>query len=92
MRRHEALRILGLEDGADEAAIRAAYTRVLRSAHPDTGDFVGNMPLVLRRAKTARDLLLSEYSGKIATCKICGGVGSMRNVACPACGGKGRMR
>jgi DnaJ-domain-containing protein 1 len=31
----EALEVLGLEAGADEAAIRAAHRRLIRLVHPD---------------------------------------------------------
>jgi hypothetical protein len=37
MSRAEALRILGLEEGADEAEIRAAHRRLMRQHHPDSG-------------------------------------------------------
>lgn len=37
MSRAEALRILGLEEGADESEIRAAHRRLMRQHHPDSG-------------------------------------------------------
>ncbi|SME87998.1 hypothetical protein SAMN06265365_10137 [Tistlia consotensis] len=37
MSRDEALQVLGLEEGADEAAIRAAHRRLMRQFHPDSG-------------------------------------------------------
>ncbi len=33
----DALRVLGLEDGADADAIKAAYRRLMRQMHPDHG-------------------------------------------------------
>ncbi len=37
MSRAEALQILGLEEGADASAIRAAHRRLMRQYHPDSG-------------------------------------------------------
>ena len=37
MSRGEALEVLGLEPGAEEAEIRAAHKRLLRLVHPDRG-------------------------------------------------------
>lgn len=37
MSREEALQILGLETGADEAAIKAAHRRLMKRVHPDQG-------------------------------------------------------
>lgn len=37
MSRGEALEILGLEEGADEAAVKAAYHRLMQQVHPDRG-------------------------------------------------------
>ena len=37
MSRREAYRILGLEEGANEAAIRAAHRRLMMQNHPDKG-------------------------------------------------------
>ncbi len=37
MSRAEALSILGLDEGAGEADIRAAYKRLMQKVHPDVG-------------------------------------------------------
>lgn len=52
--RAEALAILGLDDAADEAAIRAAHRRLMRAAHPDQG----GSDWLAARLNAARDLLL----------------------------------
>lgn len=54
MTREEALAILGLTEGADEAAIRAAHRRLMRAAHPDQG----GSDWLAARINQARDVLL----------------------------------
>jgi hypothetical protein len=54
MTRAEALEILGLAEGADQDAIRAAHRRLMRSAHPDQG----GSAWLAARINAARDLLL----------------------------------
>ncbi|MFC4169418.1 J domain-containing protein [Teichococcus aestuarii] len=54
MDRAAALALLGLEEGADAAAIRAAHRRLMRAAHPDRG---GSAALAAQLNR-ARDLLL----------------------------------
>jgi hypothetical protein len=54
MSRGEALEVLGLEPGADEAEIRAAHKRLLRLVHPDRG----GSAFLARRVYAARDTLL----------------------------------
>jgi hypothetical protein len=54
MSRGEALEVLGLEPGADEAEIRAAHKRLLRLVHPDRG----GSAYLARKVYQARDTLL----------------------------------
>jgi DnaJ-domain-containing protein 1 len=54
MTREEALQVLGLASGADEAAIRAAHRRLMRGAHPDQG----GSDWLAARLNEARDTLL----------------------------------
>ncbi|WP_414900454.1 J domain-containing protein [Sphingomonas flavalba] len=52
----EARSLLGLDEGADADAIRAAHRRIIARVHPDAG---GSAELA-RRTNIARDLLLAE--------------------------------
>ena len=56
MTRKEALRVLGLAEGADEKQVRAAYKQLMQKLHPDLGgsDYLAS---VVNRAK---DVLLGE--------------------------------
>ncbi|WP_128080139.1 J domain-containing protein [Roseicella frigidaeris] len=54
MSREEALAVLGLAEGADAAAIRAAHRRLMRAAHPDQG----GSDWLAARINQARDTLL----------------------------------
>lgn len=54
MSRGEALEVLGLEPGAEEADVRAAHKRLLRLVHPDRG----GSAWLARRIHQARDTLL----------------------------------
>jgi hypothetical protein len=52
----EARRILGVEEGATKAEIQAAYTRLMRLAHPDKGGTAG----LAAQLNAAREKLLSN--------------------------------
>ncbi len=54
MSRPDALRVLGLDEGADASAVRAAYRRLMKKVHPDQG---GSAELAAR-VREARDVLL----------------------------------
>ncbi len=56
MTRDEAYEILGLRPGASEADIRAAYHRLMRAAHPDSG----GSDWLASRINQARDVLLGS--------------------------------
>jgi len=56
MTQAEALAILGLAEGADEDAIRAAHRRLMRAAHPDQG----GSAWMAARLNAARDVLLGK--------------------------------
>jgi hypothetical protein len=56
MSREEAYSVLGLAPGASEEQIRAAYMRLMRTAHPDNG----GSDWLATRVNMARDVLLAR--------------------------------
>jgi hypothetical protein len=55
MSRAEAYRVLGLQEGADEAEIREAYHRLISGVHPDKG----GSSFLAAQVNRARDVLLA---------------------------------
>ncbi len=80
MTRDEALRVLGLEDGATEADVKAAYKEMAQILHPDK--FKGNKRLEERateqfkRVNEAKDYLLGKGSASRRGSAWPGGGGS----------------
>jgi curved DNA-binding protein CbpA len=56
MTRAQALGILGLEPGADDAAVREAHRRLISLVHPDHG----GSGFLAAQVNRARDLLLGR--------------------------------
>ena len=56
MTRQEALDLLGLQDGADEDAIKAAHRRLMKQVHPDAGGSAHLAALI----NQAKDVLLGR--------------------------------
>jgi hypothetical protein len=57
MTEQEAYDVLGLEPGADEAAIRKAHRRLMQRVHPD----LGGTDFLAARINAAKDFLLSTH-------------------------------
>jgi hypothetical protein len=54
----EARALLGVSEGDDAEAVRAAHRRLIARVHPDAG----GTPELARRTNMARDVLLAELS------------------------------
>ena len=54
MSRAEALKVLGLEEGASEADVRAAHKRLIQQTHPDKG----GTNYLAAKINEAKDVLL----------------------------------
>lgn len=90
----EANQLLG-GPHATEAAIKAAYAKMVRAIHPDTLDPLSGLPagVTIGQLQTARDVLLAGLNqGQEITCKLCGGSGRVAGsfgTPCAVCKGKG---
>ena len=60
MSREDAYRVLGLEPGASEAAIKEAYHRLIASVHPDRG----GSSFLAAQVNRAKDVLLGGTSAR----------------------------
>ncbi|KAA5606255.1 molecular chaperone DnaJ [Roseospira marina] len=60
MSRAEALAVLGLDDGADAEAVKAAHRRLIVLVHPDRG----GTPYLAARLNQARDILLGRRASR----------------------------
>lgn len=56
MGRSEALEVLGLPEGASDSDVRAAWVRLMRTAHPDSG----GTDWLASRINQAKDVLLKR--------------------------------
>jgi curved DNA-binding protein CbpA len=54
MSRTEALKVLGLDEGASEADVRAAHRRLIQQTHPDKG----GTSYLAAKINEAKDVLL----------------------------------
>lgn len=88
MTRDEANRLLH-RPAPSAAAIRAAFYKAVRAAHPDTGGDGSS----IAKLKEARDLLMrTAEPDDYFSCKLCGGrgrVGIGFGTPCPVCRGTG---
>lgn len=91
--RSEALRLLGLRDDHDEAALRAAYAEKLKAQHPDTGG--DDHARSVARLRKAKDFLAARFKeASLPACEPCKGKGVIKGLSkfgttCKACQGTG---
>lgn len=96
MNRKAAEYKLGLSEPYDENAVRLAYKRALKLAHPDTGGSGEGAAENIRLAQTARDVLLKHLGTNSVDkhCPSCKGTGSIRSgffsAVCKPCNGSGK--
>lgn len=89
----DALRTLGLSDGATQAQIRYAYATAVMADHPDKGGSGDKLHALI----AARDVLIAQdQPANDRPCKLCGGSGRLRKLfgalTCAACHGSGESK
>lgn len=91
MQKSKAMALLNIVEGYDAAAVRAAYARAVKQAHPDTG--TPGVPI--QDLQMARDVLLASGPESHRACAMCHGRGKTRGRmgwrSCSACGGTGEI-
>lgn len=95
MKRDEALKLLGLEKCVTTLTpeiVQTAFRRAVVENHPDKGGEATNIGVY----QTAKKVLLDNLVDADSTCKLCGGLGTVRGTmghrACVACSGTGVRR
>jgi RecJ-like exonuclease len=86
----EARRVLGLVNGYDTSALRAAFVDAIKADHPDNG----GTGLNIGKITEAKDVLELDLLGKLP-CPQCKGRGSIPSrlgaSECSRCGGEGTL-
>lgn len=98
MNHNDALSVLGLtwDEGEDRAAVKAAWARYAKEAHPDTNTnelSTDESAAQISKLTEARETLLAHIGGTENACKLCKGTGKVRGRLgaqdCGACRGTG---